>query len=56
LLLITFIPVSGCMTGYVKDTERGVWPAAYDDRYYVAGWKEKFIVKPGPTVWKENGQ
>jgi hypothetical protein len=56
LLLITLIPVSGCVTGYTRDTERGIWPPAYDDKYYVVGWKEKIIVKPGPTVWKEGSQ
>lgn len=53
LLAVTLVPVSGCVTGYVRDTERGVWPQAYDQPYYVAGWKEKFYVKPGPTVWPQ---
>lgn len=53
VLLVTLIPVSGCVTGYVRDTERGIWPGAYDQPYYVAGWKEKFIVKPSPVQWRE---
>lgn len=53
-LLITFIPVSGCVTASVRDTERGVWPQAYDrGTYYVVGWKQKFIAKPGPTEWRQ---
>lgn len=55
LLLIVFVPVSGCITGYARDTERGTWPQAYSQpsQYYVLGWKEKFIVKPGPTQWRD---
>lgn len=55
LLLVTFVAVSGCVTGYTRDTERGIWPAAYDQPYYMAGWKEKFIVKPGRLSWPEGG-
>lgn len=53
-LLITLIPVSGCVTGSIRDTDRAAWPAAYteQDRYYVVGWRERFIVKPGPTRWE----